>query len=206
MESDLSKFEIFIINRYAASELAGSILLGKMARKMTNSDPNLLTNLTGHCMEEARHSFVWCELIKKLKIPIFAIHDEEGDAYFSHIGETKDIIDFLAFSHVFEMRVPFHFSMHSKWTKNQMIRDVLEKLIPEEEPHLAWIRDYLKKEILNGKNDVKKSLDKFAKLEKELYSKDLDKLKKLGEEGREFVNIIKENIEDFEREPKWWQQ
>lgn len=206
MESSISKTEVFIINRYAASELAGSILLGKMARKIANSDPSLLTNLTRHCMEEARHSFVWYELIKKLKIPTLAVHDDEGGAYFSHANEPKDIIEFLAFTHVFERRVPFHFAMHIKWSKNEMVKEVLGKLIPEEEPHLAWIKDYLKKAISNGNINVKISLEKFAKLEKELYSRDLDKLERLGEEGKEFVNIIKESIDKFEREPRWWQE
>lgn len=200
----LSGAEKFILNRYAASELAGSLILGKMARKVSGIE--LLISLTKHCMEEARHSFVWYELIRKLKISVLAVHDEGGDAYFSHVNETKDILEFLAFIHVFERRVPFHFLMHSKWTKNQMIRDVLEKLISEEEPHLEWIRNHLKREILNGNNNVKESLDRLAKLEKELYNKDLDKLEKFGKEGKEFVDIIKSNIIKFESEPKWWKE
>ena len=66
MIDKIGEIEAFVINRYAASEIAGSLLLGKMARKVTN--PELVVNLTRHCMEEARHAFTWYDLIKKLNM------------------------------------------------------------------------------------------------------------------------------------------
>ncbi len=204
MEFNISEFEIFIINRYAASELAGSILLGKMARKVTNH--SLIVNLTRHCMEEARHAFVWYDIIKKLKIPIIEIHDVKGENYFFHVNETKDIFEFLAFTHIFEQRVPFHFSIHAKWTKSPHIKEVLEKLIPEEEPHLAWIKAYLEKEIERGNTKVKDVLERFAKLEKDLYYEDLEKLEKTGGEAADYARTIKEHTKEFEDNPKWWQK
>ncbi len=203
MESDISKTEIFIINRYAASELAGSIWLGKMARKA--DDAILIKNLTWHCMEEARHAFVWQNLINRLEIPLMQIHDEDGENYFSQIDKVNNMIEFLAFTHIFEHRVPFHFSMHLKWTKNEAVKEILEKLIPEETPHLAWIENYLKEEIDKGNNNIKQSLDTFKKLEKEIYYKDLEKLERMSDSGKEFVQIIKNNIRNFEKIKKWWE-
>ena len=55
-------------------------------------------------------------------------------------------------------------------------------------------------------NANKESLEKFAMLEKETYYHDLDKLEKMGEEGKDFVKIIKDNIKDFENSPKWWKK
>ena len=202
MESELSSIEVFVINRYAASELAGSILLGKMARKVTN--PGLIVNLTRHCMEEARHAFVWYELIKKIRIPIIEVHDSEGENYFSYVDKTKGIAEFLAFTHIFEQRVPFHFSIHAKWTKNSQVKEVLEKLIPEEEPHLAWIKSFLEKEIEKGNTSIKELLDKFAKLEQDLYYEDLDKLEKIGGEAEDYAKTIKSHLNEFENKPKWW--
>lgn len=206
MNTDLSKVEVFILNRYAASELAGSILLGKMARKISSAKSSLLVSLTRHAMEEARHSYVWYGLIKKLKVPTISIHDDGGEAYFSHINEANNITEFLAFTHVFENRVPFHFGIHAQWSKNQMVKDVLNKLILEEKPHLTWIREYLKEEISKGNIKVKEDLERFAKLEKELYYRDLTKLESLGEEGKSFVRMVKNHINKFENELKWWQK
>jgi len=203
MELDINKTEVFILNRYSASELAGSVWLGKMARKIL--DPILIKNLTWHCMEEARHAFIWQSLINRLGIPLIQIHDEEGESYFSQIDKASNIIEFLAFTHVFEHRVPFHFSMHLKWTKNEAVKEVLEKLIPEEIPHLAWIENYLKKEIDKGNKNIKELLNRFVELEKETYYKDLEKLEKMGDSGKEFVQIIKNNIEKFENTKKWWE-
>lgn len=203
MEPNISKFEIFIINRYAASELAGSILLGKMARKLTNH--SLVVNLTRHCMEEARHAFIWYELIKKINIPIMEMRDSQGKDYFSHVNETGDIVEFLAFTHIFEQRVPFHFSIHAKWTKNLHVKEVLEMLIPEEKPHLAWIKVYLEKEIEKGNIKVKEALERFAKLEQDLYYEDLEKLEKTGGEAADYARTIKKHTKEFENNPKWWQ-
>lgn len=46
----LTKTEIFLLNRYEASELAGGLILGKFARK--TDDPYLRLKLAWHCSEE----------------------------------------------------------------------------------------------------------------------------------------------------------
>jgi tRNA isopentenyl-2-thiomethyl-A-37 hydroxylase MiaE len=202
MNSEVQKTEIFLINRYAAYELAGAILLGKQARKVSNQ--YLMNNLTWHCMEEAQHSIMWQELIKKLNLPFIEIHDQKGEDYFSYIKGKENLIDFLAFTHIFEMRVPFHFTMHKIWTKNNEIKKMLEKLIREEDSHLKWIKEYLEKELKMGNTEVRIALDKFLELEKEIYLKDINKLENMGEDSREFVKIIKSRIGEFDNAPKWW--
>ena len=204
MENEVSKFEVFLLNRYMASELSGGLHLGKKARSV--KDSFLIQKLTWHCMEEVRHAIVWQKLIKELNLPLINIHDSEKDEYFSHIGEIKDTIDLLVFTHIFELRVPFNFSMHAKWTKNPKIKNVLEKLIPEEEPHLKWIREYLKQEIEKGDSRIRESIEKFSKIEKETYCHDLDKLEQIGNEGRSFVKIIKDNLDEFQNSKKWWEK
>lgn len=203
MEDEVSKFEIFLLNRYMASELSGGLNLGKKARSV--NDPFLIEQLTWHCLEEVRHAIVWQRLIKELNVPLINIHDSQGDEYFSHLGEIKDTLDLLVFTHIFELRVPFHFSMHAKWTKNDKIKNVLEKLIPEEKPHLEWIREYLKKEIDNGNEKVKESIEKFLKVERKTYDYDLKKLEQMGEEGKNFARLIRDNLNEFENSKKWWE-
>ena len=204
MENEVNKFEIFLLNRYMASELSGGLHLGKKARSV--NDSFLIQKLTWHCMEEVRHAIVWQKLIKELNVPLKNIHDSEKDEYFFYLGEIKDTIDLLVFTHIFELRVPFHFSMHAKWTKNPKIKKVLEKLIPEEEPHLKWIREYLKQEIEKGNSRVKESIEKFSKIEKETYYHDLDNLGQMGNEGMGFIKMIRDNINDFENSKKWWEK
>lgn len=203
MENEVSKFEIFLLNRYMASELSGGLHLGKKARSI--KDSFLIQKLTWHCMEEVRHAMIWQELIKTLNAPLTNIYDSEGNEYFSHVEDIKDNIDLLVFTHIFELRVPFHFSMHAQWTKNSKIKNILEKLIPEENPHLKWIREYLQEELNKGNLKVKESIKKFSKIEKETYYRDLEKLEKMGNEGKSFVRMIKSKINDFEEDKKWWE-
>ena len=204
MKNEVNKFEIFLLNRYMASELSGGLHLGKKARSV--NDPFLIQQLTWHCLEEIRHAMVWQKLIKDLNVPLRNIHNSDGDEYFSHLGEIKDTLDLLVFTHIFELRVPFHFSMHAKWTKNHKIKSVLEKLIPEEIPHLEWIKDYLKKEIDNGNQKVKESIEKFSNIEKGTYYHDLKKLEQMGKEGESFARLIIKNLNDFENTKKWWEK
>jgi len=204
MEHNVGKVEQFIINRYAAAELAGALLLGKMARKVKELD--VVNNLTKHCMEEARHSMVWYDLIKRLNIPLIEVHDDEGENYFSHIGKAGTIIDFLAFTQVFELRVPAHFEIHANWTKNEEVKKVLKMLIPEEGFHILWVKKFLQDQIENGNQSVVESLERFSKLENEVFHKDLDNLEKMGEDGAEFAKTMRENIQEYEKRPKWWQK
>ena len=195
----VSQAEIFIINRYAASELAGGLIIGNMARKV--SDPFLRTKLTWHCAEETRHALIWYKLIEELNIPSIEIHDSNKEDYFSYIKNKVDhIIDFLACVHVYELRVPFHFGVHLKWTNNPRIQVVLKQLIKEEDSHLSWIRDYLNKELKNGNKMVSISLKKFLDIERYTYYKDLEKLEKLGNDAKEFVKHIRHDLVKFERE------
>jgi len=195
----ISQSECFIVNRYAASELAGGLLIGKMARKV--KDSYLRTQLAWHCAEETRHALIWYKLMDELGIPSIEIHDSNKEDYFSYVQDkVENIIDFLACVHVYELRVPFHFGVHLKWTKNSKIQTVLMQLIKEEDSHLSWIRDFLYKEKKNGNNGVSISLKKFADIENITYYKDLERLEKIGNDAKELVKNIRLDLAKFERE------
>lgn len=189
--------EIFILNRYEASELAGAILLGKMSRK--TNDSYLKRKLTWHCSEEARHAVIWSELIKEIGVPSLSVHDKEGKGYFSYFKEVKDIIDFLCFVHVYELRVPFHFSLHRKWTSDDRIKEVLSTLIKEEGPHLSWLREYLIKQMQENKNGVLEALKKFSEIEEKTYHADLEILESMNKEGKRFADLIREALPQYRR-------
>ena len=196
----ISEFEIFVLNRYATSELAGALYLGKWARNTGNN--YLKAKLTWHCYEEARHAVMWNDLMKDLDIPLLDIHDKGEDEFYALLrkGEIKDVATFLALTHIHELRVPFHFAMHSQYTKNSKIKEVLQQLTKEESSHLTWIRDYLKKEKANGNVDIEKDLKKFYDIGVKEYYNDLIKLEnRWPEEAKEFVEIIRKNLPEHEK-------
>lgn len=191
----MEQTEIFILNRYAASELAGALLLGGMARKV--DDSFLRNKLTWHCAEEARHARIWEELISQLNMHLIAVHDSEKKGYFSYIGEAKSIIEFLAFVHVYELRVPFHFTIHKTWTSNQDVKQVLSQLIKEESSHLSWIREYFQRNMNKNKHQIIAALRKFSEIEQKTYLEDLSKLEKMGESGKKFVDLVKKSLQNY---------
>ena len=192
----IDQLESFILNRYAASELAGALLLGKMARKTTDS--YLRRQYTWHCAEEARHAAVWEGLIDELNVGSIVIHDEKSKSYFSYFSEVKTSIDFLAFLHVYELRVPFHFQLHAKWTTSDRIKEVLNQLIDEEASHLSWVKDILIKELETKHDEVIESLRKFSDIEEKTYVEDVIRLKSRSDDSASFGNLIMKSLPTYE--------
>ncbi len=188
----LSAIETFLVNRYAASELAGALLLGKMARKTDNA--YLRKQLTWHCAEEARHATLWEELIANLNIGIPGVHDTEKKGYFTYFREVHDIIDFLCFVHVYELRVPFHFTLHKQWTQEESVRKVLSTLIKEEGSHISWIREFLISEKKHNPTIVPR-LHTFSAFEEKTYMEDLTMLESLG--ATTFATLIRNTLPHY---------
>ena len=72
----LSAEELHILSFYRASELAGSMLLGKLALH-TNHD-HLRVPLTEQCLEEAKHAWMLTQTIDKLGIHLVG-YDHAGE-------------------------------------------------------------------------------------------------------------------------------
>ena len=185
---ELTSAEELMINQYAASELAGAVIMGRMSRK--TADPYLRRKFAWHCAEEARHAVVWYDLIERLDIHSMDLHDKEG--YFSLIERAESVVEFLAFVHVYELRVPFHFAVHMEWTQHPEIRRVLQGLIREESAHIEWIRGYLQRHP--GRADVEAALKKFSEFESAAYARDLSKIP-----DERFIAMVREKLPAFER-------
>src|SRR5258708_16181276 len=56
--------ELWVLNFYRNSELQGALLMGRLARTLTDSD--LLVHVTRHCATEARHATILSETIASL--------------------------------------------------------------------------------------------------------------------------------------------
>lgn len=184
--------EQFLVSRYAASELAGALLLGKAARK--TKDPYLRSKYIWHCAEEARHAWLWMELLGETGIPAQEVHDETGDQYFRSVDKAGDDVGFLAFVHVYEMRVPFHFGLHLKKKHlSEPLRKLLRQLQLEEGPHLSWVADYLEKEQRKGNPRVAEAIALFGEIEERTYRTDIKRLQMAGGDLKEFGDILEQN-------------
>ncbi len=97
----MSPEELHILSFYRASELAGSMLLGKLALH-TNHD-HLRVPLTEQCLEEAKHAWMLTETIHKLgAVPVKitqTYQSELGKIY----GFPDSTVDILCLTRVLEV-------------------------------------------------------------------------------------------------------
>jgi hypothetical protein len=186
--------EIELLNRYAAAELAGSLLLGKYARMV--EDPFLIARLTNHCYDEARHSWAWMSFMEENNIPIRSTHGRND--YFGYMSETQSVIDFLAAVHVYEMRVQFHLTCHSQVTRiHPGLKKVMLEIMSDEQYHLAWISDYFHKLQKEGNTEVGPAIEKAGALEDSTYNAYIQLIKKKDDYAKELAEIVEKNLPTY---------
>lgn len=197
MTLQISKPELWILSNYAASELSGALILGARARQ-TDSD-YIRVQCTWHCNEEMRHSLKWIGLIQKLGGMALEIHDKEGDHYYARAGIPKTDLDLLAFVHVFERRVPFHLSLHAaRPNTHQLVKELIAELVKDENAHLAWMREELKRRIAQGsEEEISNALERHAKIEQEVYEEHIKMLEKNGGELADFATSIRKALPSY---------
>lgn len=135
----ISDNELQILSFYRASELAGSILLGRLALQTTND--RLRGPLTEQCLEEARHAWLFTKLITDLGgTPL-----RMTQTYQSEVGKTygmpESMLDILCLTRVLEVEVLDHYVRHARMPDLQpAIRQTLETIIEDESGHVDWIQ------------------------------------------------------------------
>lgn len=172
--------ELWILSYYRSSELSGALLMGKLARR--TKDAELRARLTWHFAEEARHALRWTEIIRMLGADPLLITETYQSNYFAAAGIPKDDLEFLAITQVFEKRVAYHFTLHSRMPGvHPLIRRMLAVMTRDEGPHISWVRAKLDACERSGKGmRVKKMLDRYTKIDKKVYIKEAEKFVRMG--------------------------
>lgn len=139
MESQISNEELFILSFYRASELAGGLLLGKVAFH-TDID-ELRSPLTRHAAEEVEHGWLWTKAIRELGlIPLKVTHTYQTE-YGKEFGMPTRMIEILGLTQVLEKRVLTHFNFHLQQKNlHPVVEATLKKMIEDETGHLSWIK------------------------------------------------------------------
>jgi bacterioferritin (cytochrome b1) len=140
----VSPEELYILSFYRASELAGSMLLGKLALH-TNHD-HLRVPLTEQCLEEAKHAWMLTETIHKLgAIPIKitqTYQSELGKIY----GIPESTVDILCLTRVLEVVALETYQKHVAMRgAAPAVKDTLQAIIEDEVGHIDWIQAELEK-------------------------------------------------------------
>jgi hypothetical protein len=176
-ERAITDEELWILSYYRSSELAGSLLMGRLARKA--SDDELRARLTWHFAEEARHAWRWTEVIRVLGADPLPIGETYQSNYLARAGMPRDRMELLALTYVFERRAARHFRLHRQLEDvHPLIRSTLATMCAEEGPHLRWIKGRLDAEA--DRDGVAETLARYEAIDREVYRIEAERLAERG--------------------------
>jgi rubrerythrin len=159
-----------LLNAYRSAELHGALLMGKLARRV--DDPEIKQFLTHHFADEARHAWMWTEVLQQIGEPLREVPDAYQQAYSRAAGLPSDLIDLLATTLVLERRSLATYEEHL--TVPGMPAPVcvaLERIIVEERRHLAWLEERL--DAMRQKGDaarVDAALARFVAIDERAFA------------------------------------
>lgn len=169
-ELEISENELWLLSYYRESELAGALLMGRLARE--TDDDDLRVRLTEHCAEEARHAWAWTETILKVGGTPRRVSETYQSRYHAAVGNPTNLLEVLALTQIFERRVVRHFRAHLSWPGTHPdVRRTLQQLIEEEAGHIRWVKDRLDAyAAINGDSVVAEMLDRFKCIDERVYN------------------------------------
>lgn len=167
---EISENELWLLSYYRESELAGALLMGRLARE--TDDDDLRVRLTEHCAEEARHAWAWTECIERVGGTPRKVSETYQSRYHAAVGNPTNLLEVLALTQVFERRVVRHFRAHLSWPgTHPEIKRTLQQLIDEEAGHIRWVKDRLDAyAVANGQAVVDEMMERFKRVDEEVYN------------------------------------
>jgi acyl carrier protein len=167
---EITENELWLLSYYRESELAGALLMGRLARE--TDDDDLRVRLTEHCAEEARHAWAWTETILRVGGTPRRVSETYQSRYHAAVGNPSNLLEVLALTQIFERRVVRHFKAHLAWpgTHPEVAR-TLQQLIDEEVGHIRWVKDRLDAYgETHGELVVREMLDRFQRIDEQVYN------------------------------------
>ena len=166
---EISENDLWILSYYRESELAGSLVMGRLARE--TDDDDLRVHLTEHCAEEAHHAWLWTETILKVGGTPKRVAETYQTRYYHEIGTPTSLLEILALTQVFERRVIRHFRAHLKWPNTHPeVAATLKRMIEDELGHITWVKDRLDRYAAEkGESIVAETMRRFTEVDERVY-------------------------------------
>ncbi len=167
----MSEQELYLLSFYRASELAGSLLFGKLA--FHTSIDELRVPLTRHCLEEAEHAWMWTETITQLGHTPVKVTQTYQSEYGKEFGMPQDMLEIFCLTQVLEKRVLSHFDTHLRTPgTHPLIRQTLQKMIEDEAGHIGWVRAKLDEYSQNGGQErLERVMAELREIDRRVYER-----------------------------------
>ena len=150
----------WLLNWYRQSELEGALLLGRMVRHAR--DPHVLTELTRHAADEARHAWLWQRVIVHLDLAPVRIYRSYQSFYTNEGAVPQTMAEVLALTHVFEKRVDREFGDQLREARlPEAVLRTFRALLRDEQRHLGWIAAWLE-----NRPDARAALERYTEADR----------------------------------------
>src|SRR5688500_10309297 len=167
---EISDNELWILSYYRESELAGALIMGRLARETDEDD--LRVHLTEHCAEEANHAWLWTRTILEVGGMPRRVSETYQSRYYAEIGSPKSVLEVLALTQVFEKRVLNHFKAHLRRPDTHLVvAETLKRMIADEAGHIGWVKRRLDRYAREGgATAVAATLRRFDEIDRGVYA------------------------------------
>ena len=167
----ISDEELYILSFYAASELAGALLFGRLALRTDISEYR--APLIGHCAEEARHAQILTDLIVELghtPVKVTSLYQTEMGRDF---GLPTSAVEILALTQIFELRVLQHYEAHASMPGvDSRVAATLNSMIEDEHGHIDWVDVELRRyREAEGNASVDAALSKARRADEQAHAR-----------------------------------
>jgi acyl carrier protein len=166
---EISENDLWILSYYRESELAGGLIMGRLARE--TDDDDLRVHLTEHCAEETNHAWLWTQTILKVGGTPKRVAETYQTRYYAEIGMPASLLEILTLTQVFERRVIRHFRAHLKWPNvHPAVTETLHRMIEDEVGHISWVKDRLDRyAVEKGEAIVADTMRHFTEVDERVY-------------------------------------
>jgi acyl carrier protein len=167
---EISTNELWLLSFYRESELAGGLLMGRLAQQ--TDDDDLRVRFTEHCAEETRHAWAWTEAILEVGGTPQRVSETYQSRYHALLGDPSSILEVLALTQVFEKRVMRHFRKHLGWPgTHPVVKRTLQQLMDDEVDHVRWVKDRLDAHAAeHGEHVVGEMLEHYQRIDDQIYA------------------------------------
>lgn len=143
----LTRRETWLLNFYRNSELHGALLMGRLARTVSDSD--LLVEMTAHCATEARHAAMLSRTIAAAGGRLDPSIPPIQEHYSTEGGVPGTLLEVLVLSETLEGRVRASYNRHlAREVAHPAAKETLSAIVDEMEAkhgaeHAGWIEQAL---------------------------------------------------------------
>lgn len=166
----LTDSEHWILSFYRNSEISGALFFGRLARTMRPGP--IQVDMTKHFADESQHAWYWTKALDDLGVKPIRVIDAYQDKYLEAAGMPVNMMEVLAITQVFEIRVIGQYSHHRAMPNlHPVIAQTIGTIMNDEKWHIQWVGAALKEmEKEYGAEHVQATMKRFSEADKQVYA------------------------------------